>query len=626
MTMIGTVRSMRRKTKAEKSKALYTEWGEALQQQVKEAIEQGKEQEICPLSEYPRPQLVRENYTCLNGFWDYRFTREKTMPKTYEGKILVPFSPESKLSQVGRVLLPRESLWYRRKFVVDEIARGYRLLLHFGAVDQRASVYLNGTKVKKHTGGYLPFTIDITNHVSVGENELVVRVTDDTDTSYHARGKQKLVHSGIFYTPQSGIWQTVWYEWVPETYIKQLILIPKYDKKRIVIRPILAGTRPSEAQSMKVEITKGEQELLTYEGEAAPISLSVEDKRGEIDSWSPESPFLYSLKVTIGNDQVESYFAMRKIHVARDKNNVPRMYLNNQLYYQKGVLDQGYWPDGLYTPGSDAAYLFDILTMKELGYNMIRKHIKIEPLRWYYHCDTLGMLVWQDMVNGGETYGMLRLCYLLSVVPWLKACVKDHHYGYFSRKDVRGRKEWKKECLETVRHLRNCPCIVMWVLFNEGWGQFDSKELSKLVKCLDKTRLVDHASGWFDQKAGDIRSEHTYFRSLKVRPEKRAFVLSEFGGYACHLPGHTYSDQIFGYQTFSSCREFAKAYHALYKKQVEPLKRKGLCASVYTQLSDVEEEVNGILTFDRKCNKLWMGEKNGKARAIRKNSKTFRER
>lgn len=623
MTMIGAVRSLQRKSNLDQKDSLFTVWGEELQKQVED---RNAKDSICPLDEYPRPQLVRDNYTILNGFWDYRFQKEKTMPKEYEGRILVPFSPESKLSQVERMLLPREYLWYRRNLEIPEILSGKRLLLHFGAVDQRATVYVNGVQAVKHTGGYLPFTVDLTKLVKAGDNELVVRVSDDTDTSYHARGKQKLIHRGLFYTPQSGIWQTVWMEWVPATYIKELTLIPDYDKKVIKIRPVLAGSKPKEVLMMELVIYKGDVEFIRYKGEAKSLSLSVADKRGEIDSWTPEHPFLYTLEVTLGEDKVESYFAMRKIHVGKGANNIPRIYLNNRLYYQKGILDQGYWPDGLYTAPNDAAYLFDIVTMKKLGYNMIRKHIKVEPLRWYYHCDKLGMLVWQDMVNGGDPYDMFRVCYAIAVFPWLKSRIKDCHYGYFSRKDERGREEWKKECLATVKHLRNSPCIVLWVLFNEGWGQFDSMELSKMIKYLDKTRLIDHASGWFDQHGGDVRSEHNYFRRLRVHKDPRAFVLSEFGGYACHMTGHTYSEQAFGYRTYASRLEFTKAYKHLYKNLLEPLKRKGLCASVYTQLSDVEEEVNGLLTYDRKCLKLITGEENDKKGTICRDCKTPRKR
>ncbi len=622
MTMIGTVRSLRRRKNKENRNTLYTVWGEALKKQIDEAVENSSYDTLCPLDEYPRPQMVRSNYRVLNGFWDYSIQKERERPKKFQGKILVPFSPESELSTVRRLLLPREYLWYRRYINIKEKPEKKRILLHFGAVDQRATVYVNGCMLKKHTGGYLPFSVDITDHIQVGENELLVRVTDDTDTSYHARGKQKLIHGGMFYTPQSGIWQTVWYEWVPETYIESLIITPKYDKKSIAIKPILKGAKKDEPQQMTISIYKNGSAIVHYDGEAKGVVLSVETADADMESWSPERPYLYTMTITVGKDTVDSYFAMRKISIGLDKNRHPCLYLNNRPYYQKGVLDQGYYPDGLYTPANDAAFLHDIISMKELGYNMIRKHVKVEPLRWYYHCDKLGMLVWQDMVNGGDSYDLVRVCYLVGICPGLGRHVKDNKYWYFSRKEKRGRAEWKKECLDTVRHLRNVPSIVMWVLFNEGWGQFDSTELSKIIKKIDKTRLVDHASGWFDQKAGDIRSEHNYFWPLRVRRDKRPYVLSEFGGYACHIYGHTYSEDAFGYRSYASRLEFTKAYHKLYNKKIEALKKKGLSASVYTQLSDVEEEVNGLMTYDRKYKKLRKDIINDKNRTVCNNQST----
>ncbi|MDO5291437.1 MAG: glycoside hydrolase family 2 TIM barrel-domain containing protein [bacterium] len=608
MNIIRAVHSLQRRKNQEEKNSLYTVWGEELKAQIEEAVRTSNYDELCPLDEYPRPQLKRSQYEILNGFWDYAIQKEKGIPEKFEGKILVPFSPECELSTVKRLLLPRENLWYRRFITIFEKPKEKRLLLHFGAVDQRATVYVNGYKAGKHTGGYLPFTFDITDMVEVGKNELMVRVTDDTDTCYHARGKQKLIHGGMFYTPQSGIWQTVWYEWVPEVYMEELRITPKYDKQAVAIKPVLKGIGEKatldELPDMKIVISKRGKDILVYKGKAKGVVLSVKSAKGNMESWSPEHPILYELEVTIGDDTVESYFAMRKISIGKDRKGHPTILLNNRPYYQKGILDQGYWPEGLYTPPSDAAFLYDIVSMKELGYNMIRKHIKIEPLRWYYHCDRLGMLVWQDMVNGGDSYSLMRVCYLAGLAPHLGTKVKDNRYWYFSRKAKAGRKEWKNECIQTVKHLQNVPSIVMWVLFNEGWGQFDSAELYKIIKKIDKTRIVDHASGWFDQKTGDVKSEHNYFRRLKVKHDRRPFILSEFGGFVCHICGHSYSENTFGYRMFASRIEFTKAYHKLYEKKVEPLKKKGLCATVYTQLSDVEEEVNGLLTYDRKYKKL----------------------
>lgn len=320
-------------------------------------------------------------------------------------------------------------------------------------------------------------------------------------------------------------------------------------------------------------------------------------------SWSPENPFLYQMKITMGMDHVESYFAMRKIAVVKDNEGIPRLQLNNENYFQNGVLDQGYWPDGLYTAPSDEAMIYDIKTMKELGFNMIRKHIKIEPLRWYYHCDRLGMLVWQDMVNGGEEYRMSYVSYLPTILKRATR-MEDHKYRKTSRTNKRGREEWTDECKKTVQHLYNCPCIVTWVPFNEGWGQFDSLEAVTAIRTIDKTRLVDHASGWFDQGGGDFKSVHNYFKKLTVDLDQRAFVISEFGGYACLVEHHSYSSQIYGYRRFDHLDQLNHSYQKLYKEEVQPLIEKGLSAVVYTQLSDVEDEVNGLMTYDRKVVKV----------------------
>jgi hypothetical protein len=320
--------------------------------------------------------------------------------------------------------------------------------------------------------------------------------------------------------------------------------------------------------------------------------------------WSPEDPFLYDVIIIAGNDKVESYFAMRKVEVRKDSEGIPRIYLNNEVYFQNGLLDQGYWPDGLYTAPSDEALIYDIQLAKDLGFNMLRKHLKIEPLRWYYHCDRLGMLVWQDMINGGRNYNMLLVGYLPTLFPKLASLVKDKHYRIFGRKDREGRQEWLKECKETVEHLYNCPSVVVWVPFNEGWGQFDSKQVYEMIKTVDKTRLIDHASGWFDQKAGDFKSIHNYFHPLKIKTEKRPVVLSEFGGYACYIPEHSYSWQIYGYRIYLTMNELNKAFQKLMTNDIENLKMKGLSAAVYTQLSDVEDEVNGLVTYDRKICKV----------------------
>lgn len=552
--------------------------------------------------EYPRPQMQREHYQMLHGEWDYAI-----IPKNEEysfesqGKILVPFSPEASLSGVQRQLQPNEYLWYQRKlgFTEEECQRKQnqeRCLLHFDAVDQQAVIYINGIEVAKHYGGYLPFEVDITEYVSETPCTLQVRVQDDSDTSYHARGKQTLKRGGMFYTAQSGIWQSVWYEWVPENYVKKMKITPDYDNACVRIELDLKVA----FENVCVEL---EDENTQYSVEKADGSITISFEEGNFKSWSPEEPNLYYFKLKVGKDEIRSYFAMRSFTVEKDEKGIPRFCLNHKPYFLNGLLDQGYWPDGLMTAPCDEALIYDIELAKKTGFNMIRKHIKIEPLRWYYHCDRLGAIVWQDMVNGGTTYNMTWVCYLPTVLPGLN--MKDQRYGTFSRKEEEGRRLWEEECKNTIEHLYNVPSISTWVPFNEAWGQFDAARVADDVKKQDSTRTVDHASGWFDQKGGDFNSVHNYFRKLKVkRDDKRAFVISEYGGYACHITGHSSVERIFGYKKFQTSEDVSKAYKELYKGQVEPLIEKGLSGVVYTQLSDIEEEVNGLVTYDRKVVKI----------------------
>ena len=590
MNLKDAIKAMRLSHKEQEHHQLYTIWGEALNpNDVRK--------------EYPRPQLVRSQYTILNGTWNYKITDSNLLPEEYPGRILVPFSPESVLSGVNRQLLPGEVLWYQRSFRITQISSNKRCILHFDAVDQSCEVYINRKKVAQHTGGYLPISIDITKELRLGQNSIEVSVTDESDTSYHSRGKQKLKRGGMFYTAQSGIWQTVWYEWVPYTYIRSLKITPNYDESKVRIEIGLnqEGKESSSQEGLEftAEVYANDQLIVQKSCNCRCVILPIQNRI----SWSPENPFLYQLKIQVGEDFVESYFAMRKISVATGKDGIPRIQLNNENYFQNGVLDQGYWPDGLYTAPSDEAMVFDIQKMKELGFNMLRKHIKIEPLRWYYHCDRLGMLVWQDMVNGGEAYHPLYVSYLPTISN-RAVYMKDHNYRKTSRKNKKGREEWLSECRQTVKHLYNCPCIVVWVPFNEGWGQFDAKEAVTEIKTIDKSRLIDHASGWFDQKVGDIKSEHNYFRKLTVDLDDRAFVISEYGGYACYIEHHSYSSQIYGYRKFDTMEHLSERYQRLFEEEVHPLIEKGLSAAVYTQLSDVEDEVNGLLTYDRKVVKV----------------------
>ena len=573
------------------------------------------------LPEYPRPQMVRDSYINLNGKWNYTITATSDLPVNFPGEILVPFSPEAPLSGVGRQLKPDEYLWYRRTLptVKEALSAGKRVILHFGAVDSHAQVMINGHVAITHEGGYLPFSVDITPYLLSEDNILTVRVQDFTDTQSHSRGKQTLKRGGIFYTAQSGIWQTVWMEYVEPCYVQNVQIQSNYDNRKVNISFSLVQNAHLSA-SLSVTALFAGKELCTQSmtfplaEKANTHNACVSFTVGEEDfhPWSPESPALYDLQISFGDDHVTSYFALRSFTIENHKlentdSHVPVFCLNHKPYFLMGVLDQGYWPDGLYTAPSDEALLYDIKTMKTLGFNMLRKHIKVECARWYYHCDRIGMIVCQDMVNGGSTYNMPAVNIFPTLFPKLTPHVRDNRYSLFSRTDESARSAWEKECLDTVDALSFFPSIAIWVPFNEGWGQFDSERITGLIKQKDNSRLIDSASGWFDQGAGDFISEHNYFRPLKVTVKEwnnRALFLSEYGGFACHIKDHSSVERVYGYKRYDTLKEFQTAYHALIQESLLPLRKQGLSGAVYTQLSDVEEEVNGILTYDRKVNKL----------------------
>lgn len=565
------------------TEAMLTPWGEALDREH-------------PLPEYPRPQLRRNSYLNLNGIWEYAITKTAEKPAAMQGEIVVPFSPETPLSGVGHILQPDEYLWYRRSVTLPEgFFRGGRLLLHFGAVDQCCTVWVNGQEAGSHTGGYLPFALDVTELIEGDAFTLELRVTDPTDTGSLSRGKQRLKNTGIWYTPQSGIWQTVWMECVPENYLRSLRITPKPEENAAHIR--LEADDPAMAAVTICRDGGIIAEGQTDENGESTLTIPAEELR----LWSPEDPFLYDVSIVLpGGDRVESYFGMRAFGIGKDEKGLPRLLLNGKPYFQNGLLDQGYWSDGYYTAPSDEALIHDIAEMKRLGFNMLRKHIKVEPLRWYYHCDRLGMLVWQDMMNGGESYSPLSI-YVFSN---LGLRVKDDRYRYFSRSDEAGRTHYYEELGQMIDLLYNTVSLALWVPFNEGWGQFDALKAAEFIRKRDDTRPIDHASGWYDQGGGDIKSIHWYFRPYhhKQPPkEQRPICLTEYGGYNCAVPGHCWGEGAeFGYKKIADPAEFNRAFQKLMEEQIIPAKERGLAAAVYTQVSDVEGERNGLLTYDRK--------------------------
>ncbi|MGX6978798.1 glycoside hydrolase family 2 protein [Vagococcus elongatus] len=563
---------------------LYTPWGKKT-----------KNEEL-PLNEYPRPQLVREHWQNLNGTWEYSLTQSEGQPDTFDGDILVPFSPESLLSGVQRSVTPEDILWYRRTFTVEKNSNE-KVILHFGAVDQLCEVFVNHQLVGRHEGGYWPFSYDITEALEE-ENELLVKVVDLSDNPIYAFGKQKQEHGEIWYTPQSGIWQTVWLEVVPETYIKDLVLTPNFDGSQVGIT--INTSQPFQTGHL---IIKSDSEIV-YEG-----TISKEENwiyLPDFIPWTPDMPHLYELEITVDEDAVKSYFGMRKFSVGKNKKGQTVPMLNDEPIFFNGLLDQGYWSDGLYTPPSDEAMIWDIQKMKDLGFNMLRKHIKIEPLRWYYHCDKLGMLVWQDFVSGG---GPEYSNFLVKYLPFVNIHVKDHHYQWFGRESETSRNQFEIEMTDTIDLLKNIVSLAAWVPFNEGWGQFDSTRIGDKVRELDKTRLVDYVSGYHDQGGGDFKSPHIYYKKYRLKADSRdrIQILSEFGGYSCPTEGHMGSERLFGYKMYETKEKLTTAYVKLFEEEIFPAISKGLAGTVYTQLSDVEEEINGLVTYDRHVVKVIEG-------------------
>ena len=579
------------------------------------------------LQEYPRPNLVRDSYFNLNGEWECRINESETAD-FYDETIIVPFSPESMLSGVGKIVMPHQRLHYRKKFTLPEGFKKSRVLLHFGAVDQECSVFVNGIRVGGHKGGYLPFHFDITDSLRQGENELTLSVTDRTEQSPHARGKQKLQKKGkyasLFYTPQSGIWKTVWMESVEKAYIEDVRITPLYDDSSVRFEiTVLNACKTSGAETSGGKASGGET--------SGTVSLAVLDRGGEIGQaeitvrqekeikkvisqeikldgfkpWTPDTPHLYDVIIRYGEDEVRSYFGMRKLSTGRDGKGILRFFLNNKPYFFNGILDQGYWPESLMTAPSDEALVYDIIKLKEMGYNTIRKHVKIEAERFYYHCDRLGMMVWQDMPNGGGEYNMVFVTHLPNASDRFARGVSDRHYGIFKRKDGEGRRQYYTDLKNMVSTLYNYPSIAVWVPFNEGWGQFDAAKATKEVREIDSGRLINEACCWFDQGGGDMYSIHNYRHKLKVKPQQdRVVALTEYGGYAYPVEEHLSCKKEFGYQHYHSTEELTQNYKRLWEEEIYPNLQYGLCSAIYTQTSDIEEEINGVLTYDREIVKL----------------------
>ena len=612
--------------------SLTTVWGEALDASN-------------VLSEYPRPRMQRDEYAMLNGVWEYAIApvdgevdaetlAQQAIPSRWDGQIVVPFSPEAPLSGVGRTVRPHELLWYRRKIDLQKPADDQRLILHFDAVDWMCACFVNGKLVGTHTGGYLPFSFDITDLLGSAEvagvaesvpdastAELVLCVWDPSDTGSQLRGKQRLLRGDIWYTAQSGIWQSVWYEVVSATHLESLTLkgdmFGVLEVKANVQVSGLVGVQTGAFElelSLKDEL--GQDVLLARLPVSEAGEICAELQVDDPQLWSPERPYLYSVEATLWQDGaavdfVRSYCAFRTVEVKPDEAGVPRVHLNGASYFVRGVLDQGYWPDGLLTVPSDDALVYDVEAMKSAGFNTLRKHIKIESERWYYHCDRIGMLVWQDCVSGGSAYSPWHTSQKPTLFSFTWGRFDDttpSHHEALSAGDEGYRKEWTETCQEMVKLLEGHPSIGFWTLFNEGWGQFDACAATEVVRALDATRPIDATSGWYDQGCGDFLSIHNYFRPLRAgwsgkQWGNRAVIISEFGGLAQMTPGHTSLDHLYGYGDFATVEEWRVAVKKLLT-EAESLQAEGLAGYVYTQVSDVEEEVNGLLTYDRKINKF----------------------
>lgn len=532
----------------------------------------------CPWNEYPRPTLKRDSFICLNGEWDFAYSESE--PVDYGEKILVPFPPESALSGIKREHSDKEKLYYRRYFSIPDGFKKKSVILHFGAVDQICEVFLNGERIGEHKGGYLPFSFNVSDKISDGINEIKV-IAEDKLSKIYPYGKQKKKRGGMWYTPVSGIWQTVWLESLPDKAIEAIKITPSSETVKIELK--------TDAKSKRLTLLDSGE---VYEFSENEITVKPQN----LLQWTPETPYLYRFTIETEEDTVESYFALREIGIKKI-DGISRLCLNGRPYLFNGLLDQGYFPDGLFLPATSEGFEDDIKKAKTLGFNMLRKHIKIEPEIFYYLCDKLGIAVFQDMVNNSG-YSFIRDTALPTV--GIKRIPDKLFHGNRASREF-----FKKHMMETIGHLYNYPSVLYYTIFNEGWGQFCADNLYREAKAQDMTRIIDATSGWFFQKMSDVDSHHIYFKKLKVKinPERPA-VISEFGGYSYRCEGHLYGKNNYGYKLFQKPENFENAVANLYLNEALPLIKNGISALVYTQVSDIEDETNGFLTYDRRVMKV----------------------